>query len=177
MENAISALACANFAKIETSILKTNLESYSGVKRRFDYQIRSKSIIYIDDYAHHPEEIKTCINSVRHLYPKKSITAIFQPHLFSRTKDFADEFAESLELCNNIILTDIYPAREKPISGVDSNLILNKIKNINKTLCSYNNLVAEIEHIKTDIVITMGAGDIDRLVPKIKDILIKNHLD
>ena len=176
LENAISALACARFADTNISILRTNLESYSGVNRRFDYQIRSKSIVFIDDYAHHPQEIKACVNSVRHLYPDKSITAIFQPHLFTRTKDFANEFASSLDLCDNIIITDIYPAREKPIPGVDSHLILDKIHNNNKLHCDYNELVNKAIEVNTDIIITMGAGDIDRLVPEIKKRLLKKYL-
>lgn len=177
LENAISALASARFANTDISVLKENLASYIGVNRRFDYQIKSKSIVFIDDYAHHPKEIKACINSVRHLYPNKSITTIFQPHLFTRTKDFADEFAESLEFSDNIILTDIYPAREEPIPGVDSNLILDKINNTSKIYCSYNKLVNETLKANTDIIITMGAGDIDRLVPKIKKELQKKYLE
>ena len=155
LENAISALACARLSNTDISILKDNLETYSGVKRRFDYQIRSKEIVFIDDYAHHPKEIKACIDSVRHLYPNMSVTAIFQPHLFTRTKDFADEFAASLELCDNVILTDIYPAREEPIVGVDSNLILKKIKSVDTVLCKYNEIVDKAIEANTDIIITM----------------------
>jgi UDP-N-acetylmuramate--alanine ligase len=166
-------LAGAWLTNTDIRLLKTNLNSYQGVKRRFDYQIRSEQIIFIDDYAHHPAEIKACIESVRHLYPKKSITVAFQPHLYSRTNDFANEFAKSLELSDKVVLTDIYPAREEPIQGVDSNLIFKKIKNKNKILSSYNNLAQTIIDTDTDIVITMGAGDIDRLVPEIKRGLIK----
>lgn len=173
LENAVAALAGAWLTNTDIRLLKTNLNSYQGVKRRFDYQIRSEQIIFIDDYAHHPAEIKACIESVRHLYPKKSITVAFQPHLYSRTNDFANEFAKSLELSDKVVLTDIYPAREEPIQGVDSNLIFKKIKNKNKILSSYNNLAQTIIDTDTDIVITMGAGDIDRLVPEIKRGLIK----
>jgi UDP-N-acetylmuramate--alanine ligase len=175
LENAISALACVFLIGEDTLDMKQNLESYSGVKRRFDYQIKTDDIIFIDDYAHHPNEIKASIESVRHLYPQKSITVIFQPHLFSRTKDFAYEFAKSLELSDNVILTDIYPAREMPIEGVDSSIILDKIENTKKTFCMYDAIADTVADVETDIIITMGAGSIDRLVSQIKDSLIKKY--
>ena len=175
LENAVSALACTLFVDKDELYLRQKLESYNGVKRRFDYQIKSNKIIYIDDYAHHPNEIKATIESVRHLYPNKRITTVFQPHLFSRTKDFAQEFAQSLELSDNVILTDIYPAREEPIKNVDSNIILDKIENTKKTLCKYNELVDRVLSINTDIIITMGAGDIYKIVSEIKEGLIQKY--
>jgi len=175
LENAVVALASAWLSGIQIESLKQNLESYQGVKRRFDYQIRSEKIIYIDDYAHHPEEIKACINSVRDLYPDTKILGIFQPHLYSRTRDFSDGFAESLSLFDAIILTDIYPARELPMEGVNSSLIFDKIKNANKLLCAYNNVVNEVLLQDATIIITMGAGDIDRLVHPIKKGLIEKY--
>ncbi|MDA3890291.1 MAG: UDP-N-acetylmuramate--L-alanine ligase [Salinivirgaceae bacterium] len=175
LENAVAALAAAYSANADMSELKINLESYQGVKRRFDYQIKSENLVFIDDYAHHPEEIKACINSVRHIYPDKKITGVFQPHLFTRTRDFADAFAESLALCDNLILTDIYPAREKPINGVDSKMIFEKIKMKNKQLCAYNKLVSAVVNSDSELIITMGAGDIDRLVPQIKKGLLEKY--
>ncbi len=175
LENAVVALASAWLVGADIKELKANLNSYLGVKRRFDYQIRSDKIVFIDDYAHHPVEIEACIKSVRHLYPKKSIAVVFQPHLYSRTNDFADDFANSLEQCDKVILTDIYPAREEPMPGVDSSLILKKINNSNKVLCKYNEVVNTVINIDSDIIITMGAGDIDRLVPEIKRGLMKKY--
>lgn len=175
LENAVAALASAFMANTKVDTLKENLKTYQGVKRRFDYLLRTEKVVYIDDYAHHPEEIKACINSVRHLYPDKKITGVFQPHLYSRTNDFANDFAKSLDACDEIILTDIYPAREEPMPGVNSNLIFNKIENANKTLCPYSNLVDEILAREAEIIITMGAGDIDRLVSEIRNGLIEKY--
>ncbi len=168
IENAVAAMALAWLAGIDIETIKTNLKDYRGVKRRFDFQVKTDKIVYIDDYAHHPEEIKACINSVKHMYPGRPITGVFQPHLYTRTRDFADGFAASLDLCDQVILTDIYPAREEPIPGVESRLIFSKMKLKNKQLCSYNQVVNNVLKSDIDIVITMGAGDIDRLVPKIK---------
>ncbi|MCK4360988.1 MAG: UDP-N-acetylmuramate--L-alanine ligase, partial [Bacteroidales bacterium] len=128
-------------------------------------------IIYIDDYAHHPEELKACISSVKELYPDKKITGIFQPHLFTRTKDFADEFAKSLDLLDKVILLDIYPARELPIEGVSSEMILEKIKIKNKKICSNIKVFEELKNNKPEVLLTLGAGDIDQLVEPIKNIL------
>lgn len=173
LENAIAALTAALIANADFVELKQNLATYNGVKRRFDIQLKGNHLIFIDDYAHHPEEIKACINSVRHLYPDKKITGVFQPHLYTRTRDFAEGFAESLALCDKLILTDIYPAREEPIEGVDSKMIFEKIKLENKELCAYNEVVEKVVASNSELIITMGAGDIDRLVPQIKKGLIK----
>lgn len=169
LENAIAALAMALFAGATPDELIEKLASYQGVKRRFDFQIREDNLIYIDDYAHHPEEIKACINSIRYLYPGKSIAGIFQPHLYTRTRDFVDGFAASLDLCDKVLLTDIYPARELPIEGISSQLILDRMKMDQKKHVAYNNLVDAIAETEADIYVTMGAGDIDRLVAPIKN--------
>lgn len=169
LENAVAALGAAIMLKADIEKLRQNLASYQGVKRRFDIQIKTKNLVFIDDYAHHPREIEACVNSVRHLFPDKKITGVFQPHLFTRTRDFVDGFAEALSLCDKVILTDIYPAREEPIEGVSSKIIFDKITIKDKKFCAYNELVNNVLASNSEIIITMGAGDIDRLVPKIKE--------
>ncbi len=175
IENCIAAAAVANIIGVEDLIIKEALESYKGVERRFDIRINTGDFVFIDDYAHHPEEIKALLNSIRELFPSKKLTGIFQPHLFTRTRDFADEFAQSLNLLDEIILLDIYPARELPIEGINSEMVLNKIDKKQKTLMSKNELLKKIKEINTDILITFGAGDIDQLVDHIEQILNKKH--
>ncbi|MFC2107117.1 UDP-N-acetylmuramate--L-alanine ligase [Bacteroidota bacterium] len=176
MENALAASLVAKIFGIDDTSIKNSLENYKGVKRRFDIQIQSENLVYIDDYAHHPAEIKACIQGVRDLFPGKKICGVFQPHLFSRTKDFASEFAESLEPLNDIILLDIYPAREKPISGVDSGIILEKISNENKSQCSKEELIETLKSKDFDILLSLGAGNIDSLVDTIKEELLKRNV-
>jgi len=125
--------------------------------------------VYMDDYAHHPSELKASIASIRNLYPDRKITGIFQPHLYTRTRDFASAFAVALSQLDELILLDIYPARELPIEGVDSDLILRDVKLKNKTLCSKENLLPLLKEKELDVLVTFGAGDIDKLVPLIKD--------
>lgn len=173
IENAVAAIAVALEYGINLSSIKSALESYSGVKRRFEYRINTDKLVYIDDYAHHPNELKAIISSVRKLYPKKKITGIFQPHLFSRTKDFADEFAKSLESLDEIILLEIYPAREKPIDGVNSNMIFEKIINKNKKVFSNYELYSELENNKKEVVISLGAGNINKITNQIELLLRK----
>ncbi|MBT6764429.1 MAG: UDP-N-acetylmuramate--L-alanine ligase, partial [Prolixibacteraceae bacterium] len=151
--------------------IKAGLKDYKGVARRFDIRIKSDSTIYIDDYAHHPEELKAVINSVKALYPGKKITGIFQPHLYSRTRDFAVEFAASLDLLDHAILIPLYPAREKPKPGVSSEIIYNKMKLENKHLASKDETIELLKINPTEIVMTMGAGDIDRIVERIIEVL------
>src|SRR5213075_135346 len=129
VENALAAIAVAKYLDIPKNKIKEALESYTGVKRRFDYQVQppTSNVVYIDDYAHHPEELRACIASARELYPDKKITGVFQPHLFSRTRDFAEGFAKSLSLLDRLILLDIYPAREEPMPGVTSELIFKNV--------------------------------------------------
>ncbi|MDR1182751.1 MAG: UDP-N-acetylmuramate--L-alanine ligase [Bacteroidales bacterium] len=173
IENAVAAVAMADLAGVKHATIKEQLASYKGVKRRFEYIIRREDCIYIDDYAHHPQEIRACIASIRRIHPHKKICGIFQPHLYSRTRDFADEFARSLEELDHIILLDIYPARELPIKGVTSKMLLEKINNTEKVLLNEEQLLQYLEIIKPELLVTMGAGSIDRLVNVIKKTL--NH--
>ena len=153
------------------SVVKA-LASFKGVQRRFSYQIKSDNRVYIDDYAHHPTEINAVHQAVRELYPNKKILAIFQPHLFSRTKDFADDFAKSLAQFDELLLMDIYPARELPMEGITSDWLLSKIENKSKKLVSKENLISEILNSDANVIVTIGAGDIGELVPSIKKALL-----
>ncbi len=171
VENVVAAIAVATELEISTEKISAAVHSYSGVKRRFDYQVKTDQQIYIDDYAHHPEELRACISSVKELYPGKKITGIFQPHLFSRTRDFVDGFAESLSLLDELILLDIYPARELPIDGVTSKIIFDKVSILNKTLCRKAGVMAELSGRKIEVLLTLGAGDIDQLVEPITKLL------
>lgn len=173
LENAIGASALSILSGIKEAELKQGLKTYSGVKRRFDYRIKTDNFVYIDDYAHHPEELKAFISSVRNIYPDKKITGIFQPHLFSRTNDFAQEFAQSLDLLDQLYLMDIYPARELPIPGVSSKIIYNKMKLEDKVECNKTNLMDLISKDSFEILLTLGAGDIDLFVSQIEE-LFKN---
>ncbi len=173
VENSIAATAIACELGISEKDIQAALSSFKGVRRRFDYQIKSAELIFIDDYAHHPEELKATINSAKEMFPNKKITGIFQPHLFSRTRDFAADFATSLDLLDECILMEIYPARELPIEGVDSQLLLNLMKSSNKSICQKSELVNEIGKRKIEVLLTMGAGDIDTFVEPIKNSLLK----
>ena len=175
IENAVAAAAVALSMGITEHELRENLASFSGVKRRFDYQIKDDNLIFIDDYAHHPEEIKALVNSVRDMYPGKKILGIFQPHLFSRTSDFADGFAESLSLLDEVILLPIYPARELPIEGVNSELLLNKIQGLEKSISTKDDLLENVISKDFDVLLTIGAGDIDKLVEPLRHHLLNNH--
>lgn len=169
--NALMALAMAKTYGTPTSCIAKALASFKGIQRRFSYQIKSDKLVYIDDYAHHPTEINAVHQAVRELYPNQKVLAVFQPHLFSRTKDFADDFAKSLSLFDEIILLDIYPARELPIEGITSGWLLSKIENPNKKLVSKPALIASILNSNAEIIVTIGAGDIGELVPNIKQAL------
>ena len=171
VENSIAATAVAVEMGVAEDSIRKALASFKGVKRRFDYQVRSERIVYIDDYAHHPEELRACISSVRQLYPGKKITGIFQPHLYTRTRDFADEFAKSLGLLDELILLQIYPARELPIEGVTSSMLLDKVGLDNKILVEKSHLLDELSKRDVEVLITMGAGDIDTLVEPVKKML------
>jgi UDP-N-acetylmuramate--alanine ligase len=171
VENAVAAVAVSLLMDIAPEKIKTALASYTGVKRRFDYQIRSQELVYIDDYAHHPEELKACINAVKEMYPGKKITGIFQPHLFSRTRDFAEGFSASLSLLDSLILMEIYPARELPIEGVNAAMLLDKITSESKMICQKENLLQEVGSRNIEILLTLGAGDIDQFVAPIKNLL------
>lgn len=168
LENSVAACAAAYLIGINTIEIVNSINSFNGVKRRFDHRVITKDFIYIDDYAHHPEELRACITAVKKLYPEKRLTGIFQPHLYSRTRDFAQGFAKSLELLDTLILLDIYPAREKPIEGVSSRMLLDLIKLESKMLLSKDEAVNYIKEIKPELVLTLGAGDIDQLVHRIE---------
>jgi UDP-N-acetylmuramate--alanine ligase len=169
--NALMALAMAKTYGTPTESIARALASFKGIQRRFSYQIKSDELVYIDDYAHHPTEINAVHQAVRELYPNQKVLAIFQPHLFSRTKDFADDFAKSLAQFDEILLLDIYPARELPMEGVTSSWLLSKIENPNNKLISKTDLIPAILASEAKIIVTIGAGDIGELVPKIKQAL------
>lgn len=171
VENTVAAISAVRQLGIDQEKIAAAVKSYSGVKRRFEYQVSNDSLVYIDDYAHHPEELRACISSVKELYPDKKITGIFQPHLFTRTRDFADGFGKSLSLLDDLILLDIYPARELPIEGVTSQLLFDRVTIPNKTLCRKEDVQAELEKRKVEVLLTLGAGDIDQLVEPIRTYL------
>ena len=176
VENAVVAVAVAKNLKIDNEKIRAALRSFKGIKRRFEYQINSglnAGVNFIDDYAHHPHELSVTIDTAKLMYPDKRLTVVFQPHLFSRTKDFAVEFAETLDRADEVILLDIYPAREKPIPGVTSQLIYDHMKKEDKTICSKDELLDEIRSRNIQVLMTLGAGDIDKLVLPIKKILLE----
>jgi UDP-N-acetylmuramate--alanine ligase len=168
LSNALIALAMAVEYGCPNQQLAKALASYKGVKRRFTYHIKTDNFVFVDDYAHHPEEINAVHQAVREMYPAKKVLAVFQPHLFSRTRDFIDDFAKSLSQFDEVLLLDIYPARELPIEGVNSEWLLSKINNENKRLISKNDLISNIKKSDAQIVLTIGAGDIGEEVSKIK---------
>jgi UDP-N-acetylmuramate--alanine ligase len=171
IENAVAAATAAFSVGISAEKVKEALETFNGVKRRFEYKINSKKIVFIDDYAHHPVELKACITAVRELYPEKKITGIFQPHLFTRTLDFADSFSLSLDMLDACILLEIYPARELPIEGVSSAMLLHKMKLRNKMLIEKKQLIEELKNRDIEVLLTLGAGDIDKLIEPIQKAL------
>ncbi|NLC50374.1 MAG: UDP-N-acetylmuramate--L-alanine ligase [Bacteroidales bacterium] len=175
VENAIAAAAAALISGAQPHEIKAALLGYQGAKRRFDVRYKTNHRVLIDDYAHHPDEVLASISSIRKLYNKKKITGIFQPHLYSRTRDFADEFANSLSLLDELILLDIYPAREEPIEGVSSQLIFDKVTIDNKTLCSKDEVVGLLRNSHQEVVVTLGAGDIDTLLPEIEELFRENR--
>ena len=171
VENALAAMTVAKHLRVPVDKIKAGVESFKGVKRRFEFIYKSEKTVYIDDYAHHPTEIEDCLLSVKALYPNKKITAIFQPHLFSRTRDFAAGFAQSLSLADQLFLLDIYPARELPIPGVSAEMLLNNITCADAQLCTKENLMDLVQNNEFEVLVTIGAGDIDRFVPQIKEVL------
>lgn len=174
VQNAVAALGiCQGFLNLPLESLQKGIASYKGAKRRFEYVHKTENYIVIDDYAHHPEELNAIIGSVRTLYPNQMITGIFQPHLFSRTQDFAEGFADSLSKLDSVWLMDIYPAREKPIPGVTSDWLLTMISNPQKTLINPQNVLEKIQTEKPKILLILGAGDIDRIVQPIANLYLK----
>lgn len=169
VENAIGAIAVALDHQLTEDQIRKGLASFKGVKRRFEIHLNTENMVFIDDYAHHPEEIRACLSSVRAMFPMKKITVIFQPHLFTRTRDFAAGFSESLSLADEVILLDIYPARELPIPGVESAMMLNDISATKKSLIKKEELFNYLETTNLEVLVTLGAGDIDRLVPNLAE--------
>lgn len=169
VENAVAALAAAILAGVTPEELSHGIASFKGVKRRFDIRLNENDFVYIDDYAHHPEEIKACIRSARAMFPGKKLTGIFQPHLFSRTRDFAEEFAKSLALLDEVLLLPIYPARELPIPGIDSQMLLSLMDHNNKKLVQKADIPEYFSGKHIEVLLTMGAGDIDTLVEPIEN--------
>jgi UDP-N-acetylmuramate--alanine ligase len=167
VENALAAIVVASSLGAKPSKLKSALADFKGVKRRYDLHAKGK-YVYIDDYAHHPEEIKATLIATRELFPEKKITVAFQPHLYSRTRDFASDFGDSLSLADEVLLLDIYPARELPIEGVNSKMLLAEISDCKKSLVEKQNLVNELTNPKRELLLTLGAGDIDQFVEPLK---------
>lgn len=172
IENALAASALAMQVGVSAEEIKEGIASFKGVKRRFEYHLESNEHVFIDDYAHHPTEITACLKSIKALYPNEKLTAIFQPHLFSRTKDFLEDFAESLTMADEVYLLDIYPARELPIPGINSELLLSKINHPNKQVISKKDFVQKMKIDKPKLLVTMGAGDIDTILGDIKNAII-----
>ncbi len=171
VENAVAAAAVAMTLGLNEYELRHGFKTYAGVNRRFDYRIKTPDLVYIDDYAHHPQEIAACLESIRYLYPGKRVVGIFQPHLYTRTRDFADQFAQVLSTLDELIMLPIYPARERPILGVTSSMVLRKIDSMSKYLCTPDQVLELVPALCPDVVVTMGAGDIDRLVPRLEETL------
>ena len=169
--NALMALAMAKTFGTSSEAIAKALASFKGIRRRFSYQIKTPNLVYIDDYAHHPTEINAVHQAVRELYPNQKVLAIFQPHLFSRTKDFADDFAKSLSQFDEVLLLDIYPARELPMEGITSQWLMNKMTNEDKKLVSKDDLIPTILASDSRIIVTIGAGDLGEMVPSIKKAL------
>lgn len=169
VENALAATAVADKMGLDSDKIRDALASFKGVKRRLEKICECNGKVYYDDYAHHPSEIRALVNAIRELHPEKKICGIFQPHLFTRTRDFANDFAESLAMLDRVIVTDIYPAREKPLDGIDAKFLLDKIQTCEKEYLAYHNISSEVCRLKEDIILTIGAGDIDRLVSEIKN--------
>lgn len=171
IENVTAAITVAHHLKIDDEKIKAAVSSFKGVKRRFEYIVKNKAQVFIDDYAHHPDELNALLTGAKNLFPDKKCTVLFQPHLYSRTRDFADGFAATLDMADEIILLPIYPARELPIEGVTSEMILGKMKNKNSSVKSKDELLNWVGANKSELLITAGAGDIDTLVDPIKKMI------
>jgi UDP-N-acetylmuramate--alanine ligase len=171
VENTTVAIAIALQLGIDAEKVKQAVANFKGVKRRFEYIVNNGAQIYIDDYAHHPEELKACFDAVRQLYPDKKLTVIFQPHLFTRTRDFADEFAKVLSTADELLLLEIYPARELPLEGINAQFLLDKITLEDKKVCGKDFVVQYVKDTKPELILTVGAGDIDTIIEPLKNIL------
>jgi UDP-N-acetylmuramate--alanine ligase len=175
IENALAASIATSLCGVEVSVIVKALASFRGVKRRFEYIIKSSKVVFVDDYAHHPTEIDAFLRSVRSLYPNRKLTVIFQPHLFTRTRDFAEGFSKSLSLADELFLMDIYPARELPIPGVTSDMLMDAITSPVKIRCNKADLMEKLEQASIEVVATVGAGDIDTFVEPIKNMLKRRY--
>lgn len=175
IENAVAASIAAWHCGVNLPTIKKGLESFAGVKRRFEFVIKHSRLVYVDDYAHHPAEIDAFLRSMKSMYPRRKLTVIFQPHLYTRTRDFAEGFSKSLSLADEVMLMDIYPARELPIPGVDSDMLFRDITSPSKIRCGKSDLMEKLEKLDIDILATIGAGDIDTFVEPIKDMLQKKY--
>lgn len=173
IENGIAAMAIAWLNGVTPEEMKEGMATFAGPRRRFDFHLKTDNVVLIDDYAHHPAELRQSILSVKELYKGRKVTGIFQPHLYTRTRDFADDFAASLSLLDELILLDIYPAREEPIPGVTSRIIFDKVTIPAKTLCKREELLDRVAAGRYEVVLMVGAGNIDRMVEPVKDILCK----
>ena len=174
IDNGIASMAMAELCGVPAEEIKASMKSFAGADRRFDFHIKEENLVLLSDYAHHPDEVRACAQSIKELYSDKKVTALFQPHLFSRTADFYKEFAQSLSLFDKVILVDIYPAREEPMPGVTSKLIYDCIEpGVEKSMCSRADVIKRIEEEKSNIevLVSLGAGDIENDVPKMKEIL------
>ena len=173
IENAVAAIASAQLCGVAPDEIRAAMRTFGGAKRRFDFLLKTPNLVFIDDYAHHPNELTASIQSIRQLYPDKKVTGVFQPHLYTRTRDFVDEFAQSLSLLDDVVLLDIYPAREEPIPGVTSEIIFDKITSKEKVLLKKSELLPFLKNKELEVLVTLGAGDIERLLPEIKEMLEK----
>jgi UDP-N-acetylmuramate--alanine ligase len=175
VENAIAASVAAKLCGVDIKTIKEALASFQGVKRRFEFVVKGNKVIFVDDYAHHPTEIEAFLKSMKSMYPRRKLTVIFQPHLFTRTRDFADGFAKSLSIADELVLMDIYPARELPIPGVDADMIFKDITSKVKIRCGKKDLMEKLEAMDIDVLATVGAGDIDTFVQPIKNRLMEKY--
>jgi UDP-N-acetylmuramate--alanine ligase len=176
VENAIAAATMALRQGVTPDALRDGLASFRGVSRRFEVRINTPRVVFIDDYAHHPKELDACIGSARELHPGKRLTGIFQPHLFSRTRDLAADFGRSLSALDELILLDIYPAREEPIEGITSQWLLEQVPMEAKVISTKEGLLELLKDRRIEVLLTMGAGDVDRSVPAIERLLNERHL-
>jgi UDP-N-acetylmuramate--alanine ligase len=175
IENAIAASIATHLCGIDIATIVKALETFTGVKRRFEFIVKGKKVTYVDDYAHHPTEIEAFLRSMKSMYPSRKLTVIFQPHLYSRTRDFAEGFSKSLSLADELYLMDIYPARELPIPGVDSDMIFQDITSPVKYRCNKSDLMEKLGHSDLDVIVTVGAGDIDTFIEPIKELVLRKY--
>ena len=175
IENAVAAIASAQLCGVTPDEIRAAMRTFGGAKRRFDFLLKTPNLVFIDDYAHHPNELTASIQSIRQLYPDKKVTGVFQPHLYTRTRDFVDEFAQSLSLLDDVVLLDIYPAREEPIEGITSQIVFDKITSKEKVLLKKAELIPFLKNKELEVLVTLGAGDIERLLPEIKEMLEKRN--